>query len=77
MTKLLIRRDALEKIAGEAPFMEPSADLETAPPPNWGDDLIDEVASMLAEAFSQGYSRACWELGQIAEAALKATGEAT
>ena len=64
--------EALEKIAGEAPAKEPSDGPTVAWPPNWSEDLRDTVNDMVREAFDEGYTRALWEMGQIADAALKA-----
>ena len=69
------QRDALEKIADEASAKEPSNSPTVGWPRNWSEDLRDTVNEMILEAFADGYARACWELGQIADAALK-TGEA-
>ena len=68
--------DALERIAGEASAKEPSDSPTVAWPPNWSEDLRDVVNDMILDAFRDGFARALWESGQIAEAALKATGEA-
>jgi len=63
--------EALEKIAGEAPAKEPSDGPTVAWPPNWSEDLRDTVNDMIQQAFNEGHTRACWELGQIADKALK------
>ena len=68
--------EALEKIAGEAPWKPPNASPSVAWPPNWSDDLRDTVNDMILDAFREGFDRALWESGQIADEALKAaTGE--
>jgi hypothetical protein len=67
---------ALEKIAGEAPAKEPSDSPTVAWPPNWSEDLRDVVNDMILDAFRDGFARALWESGQIADVALKSTGEA-
>jgi len=69
-------RNGLKKIAGESPSREPCDEPTVGPHPNWTYELQASVADIIREAFAEGYSRACWELGQIADAALKATGEA-
>jgi hypothetical protein len=61
-----------ERIAGEAPFKEPSGGPSVAWPPNWSEDMRDTVTDMIQEAFDEGRSCAYWHLGQIADAALKA-----
>ena len=61
----------LEKIASEAPANEPIDCPSVSWPPNWSDDLRDTVNDMILDAFRDGYTHACWELGQIADAALK------
>ncbi len=63
--------EALEKIAGEAPVKEPSDGPTVGWPPGWSTDYRDEVNDMLREAYDAGYVRALWEMGQIADAALK------
>jgi hypothetical protein len=63
--------DALEKIAGEAPWKPPNASPSVAWPPNWSDDLRDTVNDMILDAFREGFARALWESGQIADEALK------
>ena len=63
--------EALEKIAGEAPVMEPSDGPRVGWPLGWSTDYRDEVNDMLREAYDAGYVRALWEMGQIADAALK------
>ena len=68
--------EALERIAGEASAKEPFDGPTVAWPPNWSEDLRDVVNDMILDAFRDGLSRAFWESGQIAEAALKSTGEA-
>jgi len=66
---------ALERIAGEAPAKEPSDGPTVAWPPSWSEDLRDTVNDMIQQAFNEGHTRACWELGQIADKALKAVTE--
>lgn len=66
---------ALEKIAGEAPAKEPPNYVSVAWPPNWSEDLRDTVNDMIQQAYNEGYTRACWELGQIADKALKTVTE--
>ena len=61
-----------ERIAGEAPAKQPIDCPSVAWPPNWSDDLRDTVNDMILDAFRDGYTHACWRLGQIADAALKA-----
>jgi hypothetical protein len=61
----------LEKIAGEAPAKEPIDCPSVAWPPGWSDDLRDTVNDMILDAFRDGYTHACWRLGQMADAALK------
>jgi hypothetical protein len=61
----------LEKIASEAPAKEPSDGPSVSWPPNWSDDLRDTVNDMILDAFAEGHTRALWEMGQIADAALK------
>ena len=63
--------DALERIAGEAPAKEPSDGPRVGWPLGWSTDYRDEVNDMLREAYDAGYVRALWEMGQIADAALK------
>ena len=63
---------ALLNIAGEAPAKEPRDQPTVGWPPNWSAEYCDEVNDMVQEAFNEGHARACWELGQIADAALKA-----
>lgn len=63
--------DALEKIASEAPVKEPSDGPSLGFPPSWSTDYRDEVNDMLREAYDEGYVRALWEMGQIADAAIK------
>ena len=62
----------LEKIAGEAPAKEPRDQPTVGWPPSWSTNYRDEVNDMVQDAFNEGHARACWELGQIADAALKA-----
>lgn len=64
----------LEKIAGEAPAKEPSDEPTVAWPPHWSDDLRDTVNDMVLDAFRDGYTHACWRMGQIADAALAKAG---
>jgi hypothetical protein len=66
-----VHEAALLNIAGEAPEKEPSASPTVAWPPNWSDDLRDAVNEMILDAFNDGFARALWEVGQIADAALK------
>jgi hypothetical protein len=61
---------ALEKIAGEAPAKQPPDYAYVAWPPHWSDDMRDTVNDMILAAFNEGHSRALWEAGHIAEAAL-------
>ena len=68
--------DALEKIAGEAPSREPSKYPTVGPHKGWSAELSEYFDDIIMQAFNEGSDRACWELGQIADAALKATGEA-
>jgi len=63
--------EALEKIAGEAPAKEPRDGPSVGWPPSWSTDYRDEVNDMLRDAFLDGYYSALWEMGQIADAALK------
>ena len=63
--------DALEKIAGEAPAKEPRDGPSVGWPPSWSTNYRDEVNDMIRDAFDEGYTRALWEMGQIADAALK------
>ena len=63
--------EALERIAGEAPAKEPGDGPTVACPPNWPDDLQDAVNDMIVWAFEDGYAYATWEMGQIADAAIK------
>ena len=66
--------EALEKIAGEAPAKQPPNYVCVAWPPNWSEDLRDTVNDLILEAFREGHTRACWELGQIADAAIEKAG---
>jgi hypothetical protein len=62
---------ALLNIASNSPDKEPRNYSTVGAPRNWSEEareLIDQIAE---EAFDQGHARACWELGQIADAALK------
>lgn len=68
--------EALKKIAGEAPAKEPPNYVSVAWPPHWSEDPRDTVNDMILEAWNEGHTRACWELGQIADAGLKIVGEA-
>ena len=72
MKTMLRLLDALERISGEAPAKEPRDQPTVGWPPNWSAEYCDEVNDIAQQAFSEGYARACWELGQIADAALKA-----
>lgn len=62
---------ALERIAGEAPAKEPSDQPTVGWPPNWSAEYCDEVNDIAQQAFSEGYARALWEMGQIADKAIK------
>jgi len=62
---------ALERIAGEAPAKEPFDGPTVGWPPNWSEDLRDTVNDMIHEAYNAGHDRALWEMGQIADKALK------
>ena len=73
MKTMLRLLDALERISGEAPAKEPRDQPTVGWPPSWSTDYRDEVNDMILEAFAHGHARACWELGQIADAALKAS----
>lgn len=64
-------REALEKIAGEAPAKEPRDQPTVGWPPNWSEDLENTVNDMIVYAFEDGYAYATWKMGQIADAALK------
>ena len=63
----------LEKIAGEAPTKEPP-NYATVGPMQVSHEFREYVAGMVEQAFHEGCTRALWEMGQIADAALK--GEA-
>jgi hypothetical protein len=63
--------EALEKIAGEAPWKAPNASPSVAWPPTWSEELRDVVNDMVLDAFRAGFDRALWESGQIADEALK------
>lgn len=63
--------EKLEKIAGEAPAKEP----RDGPTVGWTGrytDAGDNFDEAMRQAFDEGYTRALWEMGQIADAALKA-----
>lgn len=66
-----VHEAALEKIAGFAPMKGPSDGPTVAWPPGWSEDLRGTVNDMILDAFNEGYARACWEMGQIADKALK------
>lgn len=58
----------LEKIAGEAPTKEPP-NYATVGPMQVSHEFCEYVAGMVEQAFHEGYTRALWEMGQIADAA--------
>lgn len=60
---------ALEKVASNAPMKEPSAEPTVGPPPGWREEMSDYVYDIVQQAFNEGHTRACWEAGQIADAA--------
>lgn len=60
---------ALEKIGSNAPMKEPSAEPTVGPPPGWREEMSDCVYEIVQQAFNEGHTRACWEAGQIADAA--------
>ena len=61
--------EALERIAGEAPAKEPS----DGPTVGWTGrytDAGDDFDEAMRQAFDEFYTRALWEMGQIADAAI-------
>jgi hypothetical protein len=67
--------EALERIAGEAPFKEPRDEPTIALASSYSRQTRDYVDDLIREAFDQGYARALWEMGQIADKALKTVTE--
>lgn len=61
---------ALEKIAGQAPVKEPR-DYPTVGWTGRQTDAGDAFNEAVQQAFNEGYARACWELGLMADAALE------
>lgn len=61
----------LKEIASHAPAKEPRDEptVGALPLPS---DLREYVEDLISQAYAEGYTRACWEMGQIADAALPA-----